>query len=53
MPGIMPYILGQAFCVMYPWIPTVAEKLVNFLELAMGHEREFYFVIENGWLCIR
>lgn len=53
MPGVMPYILAQAFCVMYPWLPSVAEKLVNVAEMIMGHERELCFVIENGWLCIR
>lgn len=46
----MPYILVQCLCVMCPWLPSVVTKVLSAVELIVGREREFYFIIENGWM---
>lgn len=46
----MPYPLVQCLFVMYPWLPSLVIKVLSAVELLVGREREFYFVIENGWM---
>lgn len=46
----MPYILAQCLCVMCPWVLDFTQKVLQIVELTLGHERELYFLIADGWM---